>query len=154
MLKLSVAIATLLFSVSPFTFASTQPHNTGMSHTMAMDNMGMVNMGMVNMGMVNMDNMPHTRTQGAQHPDITSPDTPSDNATRYDANGTVKQWDSSTVTLSHEAITALRWPAMTMRFRLPENRQLTVLPPGSAVRFSFVQRADGYTLIDISPRQN
>lgn len=144
MLKLSVAIATLLFSVSPFTFASTQPHNTGMSHTMAIDNMGMDNM----------DNMPHTRTQGAQHPDITSPDTPSDNATRYDANGTVKQWDSSTVTLSHEAITALRWPAMTMRFRLPENRQLTVLPPGSAVRFSFVQRADGYTLIDISPRQN
>ncbi|WP_035340865.1 copper-binding protein [Dickeya sp. DW 0440] len=124
--KLSVAIATLLVFFPLLTHADTQTHDMG--------------------------NLPHTMMDEAQ-PHAAQPASP-ETATRYHANGIVKQWDSRNVTLSHEAIAALRWPAMTMTFRLPANRELSVLPQGSAVSFSFVQSADNYTLTDITPRQN
>ncbi|NUA46588.1 hypothetical protein HAT93_04350 [Dickeya solani] len=42
---------------------------------------------------------------------------------------------------------------MTMTFRLPANDNRAPLPQGSAVSFSFVQSADGYTLTAINPQQ-
>ncbi|QIZ51916.1 cobalt transporter [Dickeya zeae] len=106
-----------------------------------------------------MNGMSHSMTGSMQHSDMQhsnmamSP-APTESATIYHATGIVKQWNADSVTLAHDAIPALRWPAMTMTFRLPANDNPTPLQPGSSVRFSFVQRADGYTLTDIKPQQN
>ncbi|WP_192457192.1 copper-binding protein [Musicola keenii] len=74
-------------------------------------------------------------------------------AALYQTTGTVKQWHADGVTLAHAAVPALRWPAMTMTFKLPADRQWSPLPQGTAVNFSFVQDADGYTLTAITPQQ-
>ncbi|ATZ93750.1 MULTISPECIES: copper-binding protein [Dickeya] len=128
MRMLSVAIATLLFS-APLLAEQNQ------THTMTGE----------------MGNMSHTMPGGMNH-DMSS--MTADAAPVYRTTGTVKQWNASGVTLAHAAVPALRWPAMTMNFRLPANNHWTPLPQGSAVSFSFVQSADGYTLTDIKPQQN
>lgn len=136
MRTLSISIAALLFS-APLLAEQPQTHSmTG-----------------------EMNGMSHSMTGSMQHSDMqpgntSMPPAPTESATIYHATGIVKQWNADSVTLAHEAIPALRWPAMTMTFRLPVNDNLTPLQPGSSVRFSFVQRADGYTLTDIKLQQN
>ncbi|ACZ76095.1 conserved hypothetical protein [Dickeya parazeae Ech586] len=134
MRTLSITIAALLFSAP---LLAEQPQSmtgemNGMSHSMT-------------------GSMQHS---DMQHSNMAMSPAPTESATVYHATGIVKQWNADSVTLAHEAIPALRWPAMTMTFRLPANDNSTPLQPGSSVRFSFVQRADGYTLTDIKPQQN
>ncbi|MEI7376893.1 copper-binding protein [Dickeya chrysanthemi] len=124
-----VVITTLLFSTS---LLAEQPQH----HTMTGE----------------MNGMSHSMTGDINHNGM-SP-APAESATVYHSTGIVKQWNASGVTLAHEAIPALRWPAMTMTFRLPANDNRASLPLGSTVSFSFVQRADGYTLTDITPQQH
>ncbi|MCO7262714.1 copper-binding protein [Dickeya zeae] len=134
MRTLSISIAALLFSAP---LLAEQPQSmtgemNGMSHSMT-------------------GSMQHS---DMQHNNMAMSPAPTESATVYQATGIVKQWNADSVTLAHDAIPALRWPAMTMTFRLPANDNPTPLQPGSSVRFSFVQRADGYTLTDIKPQQN
>ena len=57
--------------------------------------------------------------------------------------GRVEQITAGQVTLSHEAIPALQWPAMTMSFRLTDPHLAHAVRPGEQVTFAFEQTANG-----------
>ncbi|MEE3660458.1 copper-binding protein [Brenneria sp. g21c3] len=90
-----------------------------------------------------------------QHYAPTSPDASKTAAKVYQASGIIKQWDTRSVTISHTPIADLQWPAMTMAFRLPDasDEPLKPLPVNTPVAFSFIQSDSGYTLTNITPRQ-
>ncbi|NPE59593.1 copper-binding protein [Dickeya dadantii] len=136
MRTLSVAVATLLYSTLFSAPLLAEQHQT---HTMTSDMSGM-------------NGMSHSMSGEMNHNGMSS--SPSESSTVYHSSGIIKQWNASGVTLAHAAIPALRWPAMTMTFRLPANDNRAPLPLGSTASFSFVQSADGYTLTDITPQQN
>lgn len=52
-------------------------------------------------------------------------------------------FNSKKVTIAHEAIPAVNWPAMTMRFTFVNaDNDINQLSPGSQVDFSFVQQGN------------
>lgn len=64
----------------------------------------------------------------------------------HETVGTVEQLAPDAVTLAHDPVPAIGWPAMTMEFRL-ENPALTVgVSPGDRVRFGFDQPPAGPTV--------
>jgi membrane fusion protein, copper/silver efflux system len=72
----------------------------------------------------------------------------------YRGEGSLDAVDTAagTATLSHGPIPALGWPAMTMDFALARPDLAAGLAPGTAVRFSFEQRAPGeYVVTRIEP---
>ena len=50
---------------------------------------------------------------------------------------------AGTVTLNHEPVATLKWPAMTMDFVLANASLLQGLKPGVPVSFEFVERKPG-----------
>ncbi|MDR3434157.1 MAG: copper-binding protein [Rouxiella aceris] len=58
------------------------------------------------------------------------------------AQGVVKEIDyqNSKVSIAHQAIPAISWPAMTMRFTFASASQLSAIKVGDQVHFSFVQQ--------------
>lgn len=63
----------------------------------------------------------------------------------YTGEGSVERIDAqaATVSLNHGAIETLKWPAMTMEFKLANAALLQGLKPGSRVTFEFVERGAG-----------
>ena len=59
--------------------------------------------------------------------------------------GTVDSFDAKagTVSLNHGAIASLKWPAMTMEFKVANASLLQGLKPGAKVAFEFVERQPG-----------
>lgn len=54
-----------------------------------------------------------------------------------------------TVSISHQAIADLKWPAMTMNFR-PENKEVEEkLKNGKTVNFSFKEVNNNYVITDV-----
>lgn len=53
------------------------------------------------------------------------------------------------VTLAHEPVPALNWPAMTMEFGVASPDVTKGVAPGDAVSFRFVQRGDKYVVTHI-----
>jgi len=72
-------------------------------------------------------------------------------AVSHSALGRIEDLGAGELMLSHEAIPALRWPAMTMGFKLAEPRLAAGLTRGQTVRFSFVQRGDEPVITAIQP---
>ena len=62
-------------------------------------------------------------------------------ATAHKATGTVKSVDAAkkTVTIAHEPVKSLNWPAMTMPFSVKDAKMLEKLKPGQKTEFEFVQ---------------
>jgi Cu(I)/Ag(I) efflux system membrane fusion protein len=67
----------------------------------------------------------------------------------YRSEGRVERIGKEEVTLSHEPIPALKWPAMTMGFRNPAAGLPSGLKVGDRVRFEFVERQGGYQLTNV-----
>ena len=67
----------------------------------------------------------------------------------YEAVGSIDALDvaSSTVSMNHEPIPALKWPSMTMDFGLASPEVATGLLPGEPLRFIFEDRGDGEFVI-------
>ncbi|MBK9236784.1 MAG: efflux RND transporter periplasmic adaptor subunit, partial [Rhodoferax sp.] len=65
------------------------------------------------------------------------------------AEGTVDEIDAkaATLSISHGAVASLKWPAMTMEFKLANGALLKGLQPGSAIAFEFVERQAGEWVI-------
>ncbi|RTL41266.1 MAG: efflux RND transporter periplasmic adaptor subunit, partial [Rhodocyclaceae bacterium] len=63
--------------------------------------------------------------------------------------GTVEGLDpkENTVTLSHDPVPSLKWPAMTMDFKLANPALQQALKPGAQVSFEFVERQPGEWVI-------
>lgn len=58
------------------------------------------------------------------------------------------QKDAHTVTLQHQPIPALNWPAMTMRFPVVKTVNLNTLKIGDAIHFTLQPSADGQFMIN------
>ncbi len=69
----------------------------------------------------------------------------------YESRGRVETIDAASVTLSHEPVPALGWPAMTMTFRLAEPALAKGIKVGDRVAFGFDQPAAGPTVRRMGP---
>lgn len=69
-------------------------------------------------------------------------------ATVHMATGTVKKIDakSGLVTLAHDPVKSMNWPAMTMGFQVHDKMLFDKLAVGKKVDFEFVQGAKGYVV--------
>jgi membrane fusion protein, copper/silver efflux system len=67
----------------------------------------------------------------------------------HHAQGTVKAVDakSGTVSVAHEPVASLKWPAMTMDFIAANAALLAEMKPGAAIAFEFVERSPGEWVI-------
>lgn len=67
-------------------------------------------------------------------------------ATLYETVGKIEQITASSVTISHEPVPAIGWPAMTMTFALPDAVIARGFKTGDRVRFGFDQPPTGPTI--------
>jgi Cu(I)/Ag(I) efflux system protein CusF len=69
------------------------------------------------------------------------------------ATGVVESVDvqAQTVTIAHDPVAALQWPAMTMTFKAP-GLDLSALKPGDHVSFGFTSRGMDGTITTIESR--
>jgi len=69
----------------------------------------------------------------------------------YKAVGTVKKIDAARgrVTLAHEPIPSLKWPAMTMGFGVKDKALIGKLAPEKKIEFEFVQQGSDYVIVSV-----
>ena len=67
----------------------------------------------------------------------------------FSARGRVVEIDGASITLEHEPVAALKWPAMTMPFQLARPDLARSVKTGDAVRFRFVQQGDEHVVTAI-----
>ena len=67
-------------------------------------------------------------------------------AALYETVGKIEQITATSVTLSHEPVPAIGWPAMTMTFQLPDPKIARGLKTGDRVRFGFDRPPTGPTV--------
>jgi Cu(I)/Ag(I) efflux system periplasmic protein CusF len=72
-------------------------------------------------------------------------------AATYKGIGVVKNIDAADgkVTLAHEPIRTLNWPAMTMAFKVKDKKLIENVVPGSKVEFTLVQSGKDYVITSI-----
>ncbi len=70
-------------------------------------------------------------------------------AVGHRAEGRVEEIDAKagTVSISHGPVASLKWPAMTMEFKLANDGLRKDLKPGAMISFEFVERGQGEWLI-------
>ncbi|MDB5436943.1 MAG: cusB3, partial [Phenylobacterium sp.] len=69
----------------------------------------------------------------------------------YESRGRVEQITPTSVTLSHEPVPAIGWPAMTMQFRLADPSLAKGVKVGDRVAFGFDQPPAGPTVRRMTP---
>ena len=75
-------------------------------------------------------------------------------AAGHKASGSIEDIDAKagTVSISHGPIESLKWPAMTMEFKVANAALLKDLKPGASVAFEFVERGQGeWVITSIKP---
>ena len=70
----------------------------------------------------------------------------------WQTRGVVTEMDADSVTLEHEPVPALKWPAMTMPFKLAKPELAKGLKVGQQVSFSFIKQGDDWAITQISPQ--
>ncbi|MBU1236918.1 MAG: efflux RND transporter periplasmic adaptor subunit [Gammaproteobacteria bacterium] len=76
-------------------------------------------------------------------------------AKSYSATGTLDAVDAAThsVTVTHQPIAALKWPAMTMDFNLASPEVVAGVAPGTPMDFEFEERGPGeFAITRITPK--
>ncbi len=75
----------------------------------------------------------------------------SDQQITHSAKGTVTKVDASSkkVTLAHEPVESLSWPAMTMGFVVQDEQLLNNLNVGDTVDFEFMKAEQGYVITEV-----
>lgn len=65
--------------------------------------------------------------------------------------GTVKSVDAakSTVTVDHQPVATMNWPAMAMTFKAKDKKMLEQFKPGAKVEFDFQQRGKDYVITKV-----
>lgn len=71
--------------------------------------------------------------------------------TAHKTTGVVEKVDSAkgTVTLAHEPVKSLNWPAMTMSYTVKDKALLDKVKPGKKVEFEFVQQGKEYVITTV-----
>jgi Cu(I)/Ag(I) efflux system membrane fusion protein len=75
-------------------------------------------------------------------------------AAGHHAEGKVEEVDakSGTVSISHGPVASLKWPAMTMEFKVANDSLLKDLKPGAGVAIQFVERQPGeWVITEVKP---
>lgn len=90
---------------------------------------------------------PMAARPAARPPALKAPPQPA--ITTYHGIGKVEQTTGDALTLSHNPIPALQWPAMTMEFKKPRPDSFKEINVGQTVEFSFKQVEDGYVLENV-----
>ncbi|HWU61523.1 MAG TPA: efflux RND transporter periplasmic adaptor subunit [Ensifer sp.] len=72
-------------------------------------------------------------------------------ATVYVTRGRIEQLKGDSITLSHEPVPAIGWPAMTMTFKLKSIALAQGMKTGDLVSFSFTQTPNGPVIGTIQP---
>lgn len=67
-------------------------------------------------------------------------------ANSFTVNGLVQKVSPAEMTLAHDAVPGLKWPAMTMTFKLATPQLAAGLAPEQRVRFTFSQQGDDYVI--------
>lgn len=69
----------------------------------------------------------------------------------HTAVGTVTAVDTAAgkITVAHEPVASLTWPAMTMGFEVKDKQALDALQKGDKVRFTFIQQDGRYLITGI-----
>src|SRR6266852_4158233 len=72
-------------------------------------------------------------------------------AKSHHAVGVVKSVDAGkgTLTLDHEPVASMKWPAMTMTFKAKDKKMLESLAPGKKVEIDFVQQGNDYFITSV-----
>ena len=81
-----------------------------------------------------------------------APVAPAAAAPPYRTSGVVVEIDGTQITLDHAPVPALKWPAMTMPFKLADPALARGLKAGQAVDFSFDKQGDDYRVTAIAPQ--
>jgi Cu(I)/Ag(I) efflux system protein CusF len=134
MKKSLIASFTVILALSATSALAQQKMMDGMKD-MPMDNMkGMPMDNMKDMPMDNMKGMPMGKAAPGQ--------------TVHAAKGRVTKVDAGTgvVTLAHDPVKSLNWPAMTMGFSVKDKTLLGKLGVGKTVDFEFAQGDKGYVI--------
>lgn len=115
----------LLFAVSGVASAQTPESKS----------MDMNKMDSNKMNKMDLDKMDKANTPGVSH----------------SGRGVVKSVDPATgsITLAHEPIKTLNWPAMTMGFKVKDKALLDKVKPGDKVQFSLTQSGKDYVVTSI-----
>ena len=69
----------------------------------------------------------------------------------HKATGVVTKVDAGKgrVTIKHEPVRSLEWPAMTMAFSVPDKTMLERMPKDKKIDFEFVQRGRDYVVTSV-----
>ena len=73
-------------------------------------------------------------------------------AQSYRTTGIIKKLDKQgrRVTIAHQPVEALGWPAMTMTFSVEDSNLLGKLRPGERIGFEFIKRGNGYLITGVN----
>ncbi len=74
-------------------------------------------------------------------------------AGRYRASGTIQAIKGNSVTLSHGPVPAIKWPAMTMDFKLAKPSMMRGLKKGDPVNFTFEKSGSVVTVTSIKRKE-
>jgi Cu(I)/Ag(I) efflux system membrane fusion protein len=97
--------------------------------------------------------------QGGGTPAASAPAVPAAQASKpvgHQGTGSVDSIDekAGVLTLNHEAIASLKWPPMTMEFKVADPALLAGLKPGAKLGFEIVERQPGeWVITRITPQQ-
>ncbi|GAC1378059.1 MAG: hypothetical protein NVS3B3_20020 [Aquirhabdus sp.] len=79
---------------------------------------------------------------------------PASTASRYLGIGKVESITATDITISHHPIPAIGWGAMTMTFKLPDQKMATSVKVGDQVNFGFNQVKDDYVIAALTKTTN
>jgi Cu(I)/Ag(I) efflux system protein CusF len=57
--------------------------------------------------------------------------------------------DKGTVSVDHEPVASMKWPAMTMSFKARDKKALQGLKPGQKIEFDFEQHGKDYVITKV-----
>ena len=77
---------------------------------------------------------------------------PGADAGAFRTTGKITTVAGSKVTIAHQAVEGLGWPAMTMTFEAPDAAMLQGVQPGADVEFAFRKSGEQYVLTEIQRR--
>jgi Cu(I)/Ag(I) efflux system protein CusF len=120
--------------VKSIAFLVAAASSIGIAHAQGMKGMDMKDMDMKGMDMQGMDKGGKKSQSKSHH-----------------AVGTVKSVDAAkgTVTLDHEPVASMNWPAMTMTFKAKDKKMLEGIKPGQKVEIDFEKHGKDYVVTKV-----
>jgi Cu(I)/Ag(I) efflux system membrane fusion protein len=67
----------------------------------------------------------------------------------FETSGVIQELDASNIKLRHQAVPALKWPAMTMGFKRAKDLQSSGFKVGDTVQFQFKASGDEYEVVTL-----